>query len=505
VILFRPVFPWIIALLVFTNAHAVDVTKVPDINENLWPYTVSWNNSTGQVIREQYVGPFFETRAETEETYFALRPFFLERQFVNNEIDTSSFSILYPLFIHREYHGHSQWSVFSLIRSSKITTGTQRETDLVSYYKKSFEVFPFYFDYESWNPDYSYFGIFPLFGELKNRIFYDRISWFAFPFYSKWEDNDETTYAYLWPFVKYRTGPVSNGFGIWPLFGNFERENDYHLRYALWPFLYYNEENLDQQTPETHIGMLPLYARETRQSYTREDFLWPFFGYTLDTLNEYEEARFLWPVFVQGRGNNRYLNQIAPLYSISKRNGNESRWFLWPLFNTRQYELNGIDTHKFKFLYFIYQDTTQTVANQPESFLGTKRHFWPIFSYWKTNQGTIQFQMFSPLEPLFPNSSEIRRLYSPLFSIVRYQELSPDQKDLELLFSLIHFQRRPGSERFDIGPILGYENNPDGVRLELLKGLLGYREENRHRFLRLLWFSIDLGEKKEKGEESNHE
>jgi len=495
-------------LLAAPLLHALEGNQIPDLASYRWPMQMQWENSDGASTRETYAGPFLEQRTLAEESYFALRPFGLETHSRVGGVDNDSLSILYPLFSYHNYDSHSQWSILSVIRWSEISTvhdPVAIETDLVTYYKKSFEVFPFYFNYNSWNPEYDYFAVFPFFGELKNRLFYDRISWVAFPFYSEWVDNDETTYAYFWPFVRYRTGPSSSGFSIWPLFGNFQREQDYHYRFALWPLLYYHQDKLYLETPETQIGILPLYARETRQSYQREDFLWPFFGYTLDDLNHYEEMRFLWPIFVQGRGNNRYLNQFAPLYSLSNRNGIESKWFLWPLFNSRSYELDGVNFNKFKFLYFIYQNTTQTIADQPDKILGTKRHFWPLFSYWKTAAGEKQFQMFSPLEPLFPNNSEIRRLYSPLFSIVRYQEVNPDHKDLEILFSLIHFQQRPEFERLELGPIFGYEYGDEKVRFDLLKGLLGYQRQNGRKILRLFWFSIDLGEAKAKGEQSDHE
>lgn len=477
--------------------HALDLTSVPDLGNYHWPLKVTWESPSGDTTRQGFAGPFFESRTSEQENYFAIRPLGLERHYLDSAVDDHSLSILYPLFSYRNYPGGYQWSVFSLIRSSYISTDTQpREIDgeIYDYYRKSFEIFPFYFDHDSPNPNYDYFGILPFYGEVKNRIFYDRISWVAFPLFSKWEDNDETTYAYLWPFIRYRTGPISSGFSIWPLFGTFQRENDYHYRYALWPLLYYHQDKLHLETPHTSIGILPLYARESRPSYLREDFLWPLFGYTLDYEKEYQELRFLWPIFVQGRGRDRYLNQIAPLYSISHRNGVDSKWFLWPIFNHRSYELNGVDVDKFKILYFLYQNTRQSVANQPEKHLGTKRHLWPLFSYWENQDGEKQFQMFSPLEPLFPNNSEIRKLYSPLFSIVRYQELNPEHKDLELLFSLIQFQRRPNLERLEFGPILGYENGADDFRLELLKGLLGYKKEDGRRILRLFWFDIDLGE-----------
>lgn len=489
-----------VLFLAAAQLHAGDRPHSLDLDRYHWPLSVTWTDSDSNASQERFAGPFFERRSDKVERFETLRPLYLKRTYLDRPSDISSFSVLYPLFSFRRYQGHAQWSVFSLLRWSQIETDTHHldlDANLARYYRNSFEFFPFYFDHDSWNPDYDYFGIFPLFGEVKNRLFYQRISWLAFPLYSKWERKDEATYAFLWPFLRYRTGDTSSGFAIWPLYGQFQREGDYRQRFALWPMLYYHQKKRYLDTPETHLGILPFYARETREGYIREDFLWPFFGYTLNTKQNYEEYRFPWPLIIQGRGDDRYLNQIAPLYSISRRNGVEARWWLWPLFNTSHYEREGIDFHKFRFFYFIYQNIEQRNAAQPHERLGTKRHLWPLFSYWEHADGTRQFQMFSPLEPLLPSSSEIRKLYSPLFSLIRYQELNPQHKDLELLFSLIQFQRRGIHERLEFGPLFGYEHSDVIERLELLKGLLGYRNDQGQRILRLFWFSIPLGNKPE--------
>ena len=461
-----------------------------------WPFRVNWEQDK-KTVDTQVLGPIYETWESPYETYTALRPFYLYRTYPDDPTQNYSRSFLYPLFIYRDYPGHAQWSVFSLIRWNRIDTSTlpDFDSDLVNHYKKSFEIFPFYFDHNSSIPEYNYFGIFPFWGEVKNRLFYDRISWCAFPLYSKWEDNDEQTYAFLWPIFRYREGPISSGFCVWPLFGNFQRENDYHERYALWPLLYYHQHKLYQEIPDTHIGILPFYARETREGYKREDYLWPFFGYTDATHPEYHETRILWPILIQGRGENRYINQVAPLYSISERNGKKSKWFLWPVFNLKEYQLDNVDVHRFRLLYFLYQDTTQTVAGEPEEFLGAKRHLWPLFSYWENQEGTKQFQLISPLEPLLPGNDEVRKAYSPLFSIYRYQYVDRQNKDMDMLFSLIHFERRPDHERLELGPIFGYEYGDRVKRIDLLKGLIGFKKENDQKILRLLWFNIHLGEK----------
>ena len=471
---------------------AVDAKPRSKLGLHAWPVRVDWKTDE-DTVDTQSLGPIYEHLESPGETFTALRPFYLQRTYPDDPTLNYSRSFLYPLFMYRNYPEHEQWSVLSLIRWSRIDTLPDFESDLVTHYKKSFEIFPFYFDHDSSIPEYDYFGIFPLWGEVKNRLFYDRISWFAFPLYSKWEDNDETTHAFLWPIFRYREGATSKGFSIWPLFGNFERENDYHERFALWPLIYYHQHKLYQEIPHTQIGVLPFYARETREGYKREDYLWPFFGYTDSTMPEYNEIRILWPIVIQGHGTDRYINQVAPLYSFSERNGKKSRWFLWPLFNYKEYPLGEVDVHKFRMLYFLYQDTKQTVAGKPEEFIATKRHLWPLFSYRETRDGMKQFQLLSPLEPLLQNSEEVRKVYSPIFSIYRYQELNRQHKDMDMLFSLIHFERRPDHERLELGPIFGYEYGDKVKRFDILKGLIGYKKENDIKTLRLFWLNIRIG------------
>lgn len=488
---------FIVGILTFWGSLQMPLTgKEQNTRMNLhaWPFYVEWkqNNTTNRTLS---LGPFLEKYSNAKEDLFTLRPFYLKRTHHSEAVQFQSTSVLYPLFIYRDYSTHASWNILSLIRWSRIDTGksSEMDPDIINHYKKSFEIFPFYFDYDSYNPDYDYFGVFPLWGELKNRLFHKRISWLAFPLYSEWERKEEKTYAFLWPIFRYRTGPTSKGFSVWPLWGNFQRDNDYHQRFALWPFLYYHQKELYKEIPHTMIGILPFYARETKENFIREDFIWPFFGYTKKTNPSYEEVRFLWPILIQGRGDNRYINQIAPIYSISKRNGKKSTWFLWPLFNKKEYNIGDINFQKFKFLYFLFQNSTQTITNRPDEFIATKRHLWPIFSYVKDHTGFKQVQMLSPLEPILGNNDEVRKAYSPLFSIFQYQELAPDHKDMNILFSLIHFERRPDHERLELGPFFGYEYGEKLKRVDLLRGLIGYKNENGQKVLRLFWFSINLG------------
>jgi hypothetical protein len=467
-----------------------------------WPWEVSYESEEG-ISRSMWVGPFVEHYRDQNEDFLAVRPVFLDEHPLDDPLHRRTRSVLYPIWVERTYESHRYWSFLNLIRWSRIKAPTVTEPvnpDLLGHYRKAFEFFPFYFNHRYADPSQDYFGIFPLHGEIKGRLLHDRIGWTLFPVYGEFERRGEMTRSILWPIFRIRSGPESRGFAVWPLGGYFTRDNDYRERFALWPFLYYHHYALSAPTPTVKLGILPFYARETREGYHREDFLWPFFGYTDAESPEYNETRLLWPVYVQGRGSHRYLNQVAPFYSISHRNEKSSYWVLWPIFNLKKHEDNGWEIRKFRMLYILYQNTTFRRASEgdaarPSPVVATRRHLWPLFSYVEQPETGLQLQILSPLEPLMPRNATIRRQYSPLFAIYRYSERSPQDKDMKMLFSLIHFQRRPDYERLELGPLFGYEYGDSRKRFDLLKGFLGYESDAKRKHLRFLWLRIPIGEK----------
>ena len=459
---------------------------------NLWPIKVLHPepNGTG---RELWLGPIGEENRSATETWTALRPLFLRREFHEPYIPvTESESWLYPLFQRKKSDTHSEWNIFHLIRSRKVTGRPLEsfETDLVRHYSKSFEVFPFWFDHQASNPDESYFGILPLYGELKNRLFYDRISWLMFPLWVKFDDNGEITRSVIWPVFKHREGAGSSGFGVWPVYGHFKNEGHYDNRYALWPFMYHQRKWDGEELKLEKLGVLPFYSKESRPEtgYLSENYLWPFFGHTHSDQPSYDELRLLWPIYIRGRGDYRTIDQFAPFYSHSVKAGNESLWLMWPIFNLKEWQSGALDIWRLKILYFLYWDMRQTEAGNPDNKIAQKSHLWPLYSYWEQGESITQFQLLSPLEPLFPHNEEVRRLYSPLFAIFRYSRSGEDHRELDFLFSLVHYERNEAKRRFHIGPLYGHENRPGYSRWSILMGLFGRETAGDQSRMHWFWF-----------------
>jgi hypothetical protein len=473
----------------------------PLLLRHYWPWEVNESDETSS--RSTWAGPFVEHYRDQHEDFFAVRPFFLDEHPLIDPLHRRTRSVLYPIWVERTYESHRYWSFLNLIRWSRIEAPDVENPlnpDLIGHYRKAFEIFPFYFNHRYNDPTQDYLGVFPFYGEIKGRLLHERIGWTLFPLYGEFERRGERTRSFLWPIIRIRSGPESHGLSVWPLAGYFTRDNDYRERFALWPLIYYHEYALSAPTPTVKLGILPFFASETREGYQRKDYLWPFFGYTRAESPQYNETRALWPIYVQGRGSQRYLNQVAPFYSISHRNEKSSYWVLWPLFNLKKQEENGWEIRKFRMVYFLYQNTTfrrapAPSATQESPVVSTRRHLWPLFSYVEQPESGVQLQILSPLEPLLPRNATIRRQYSPLFALYRYSERSAQDKDMNMLFSLIRFQRRPEHERLELGPLLGCEYGASRKRFDLLKGFLGYESDANRKHLRLLWLRIPIGKK----------
>ncbi len=448
---------------------------------NFAPFFVDNDALDGRPPYKRAVGPIFEHRYGQQQEVMAVRPFWVEVDEQVRELVTT-YSI-YPLFTHWQRNYGYNWRVLSLMKGGHTVSDEQE----IGY----FELWPLIWHYDAGDPELNYDAVFPIHGTLKNRLFHKRIDWTAFPIYSRWEKQHHVDTVILWPIFRFREGPESRGWGVFPLFGSFERDNAYDNTYALWPFIYNNYRfRPGQEQPYHALGILPLYARETAAGLHSESYLWPFFGYTRewDPRVNYSEIRFFYPFIVQGRGEEKYVNRILPFYSHEERPNYEKTWLLWPFFRReeRVIEEIALQTRKDTILFFLYWDELQ--QNVERNFHARKTHVWPFYSYWNDGSGNRQLQALSPLEVFFPNNQGVRETWNPFFALYRY-DLHPKSVRHSALWDLVLYERDESGKTFSIGPI--YErkrdNANDSSSWSVLKGLIGVRREQGSWKVRGLW------------------
>lgn len=445
--------------------------------ENYWPLWVLEKPDCGPVIcKENILGPIFEQKYTEDVYYNAVRPLALHKKDFKCNEEYNYF--LYPLFSHHKFDGGWSWNVLNAWMASK-TCEEERLT-----------LFPFFFFKKTDNPCTSYSGFFPVVGTVHNVLGKDAISWLAFPLYLRTQRQSTVRHALPWPFIRLQTGPDSGGSAIWPIIGFFWKEGCYKQSYLLWPLIYERYDNLNAPVPDVRRGFLPFFAYENSAKRFAVSVLWPFFSHIEMRNRNYVEDQFLWPLIVQGRGENEYVNRFAPFYSHSIRRGHDKKWFMWPLLKLQNREESGLCISQQQFLYFLFWRQSQQSIENPCCPKAEKVHVWPLFSYWDNGAGRKQLQFISPLEVFFPTNDAVRNLYSPLFSIVRFEQREPGHARGSLLFDLIAIETTPSSMRFSIGPLFDIESNPCKSQIMLLKGLLGFKNENGKKSLKFLWMTL---------------
>ena len=432
---------------------------------NKWPVSVQQVAADGQVTSSEYLGPLFFQHAAVEGvTHEGFRPFYLKT--VEGERHTKMF--LYPFFTWQTEGSYRSFSFFQLVNA-------RRETDTDNQTTRGFDVWPFYFSRDTGVPDTSYKALFPIGGTIKSRLGYDRLHFVLFPVYLQTEQHEEQVTHAPWPFLRFIAGSGHHGFEFWPLFGRRGRAGDYDSQFYLWPLIYKTSRHLSDPQPDVKLGFLPFYTRDTAPGSISENYVWPFFGYTHRTEpDHYNEQRYLWPFLVQGRGDVRYVNRWAPIYTHSVVKGYDKTWILWPLVRHATWTESGLNQEQNQVLWFLYWSLTQRSATNPAAAPGHKTHLWPLFSSWDNGAGRRQLQVLSPFEVFFPTNEPVRQLWSPLFAIYRYDHRSPDDVRGSLLFSLVSWKNSPAEKEFHLGPLFGSCTTAEQSRVTVGNGVFAW-------------------------------
>jgi hypothetical protein len=285
-------------------------------------------------------------------------------------------------------------------------------------------------------------------------------------------------------------GEGNKGFEFWPFYGSRHKEGAYREKFIMWPFYMTTDKKLWLEKPEELRAYAPFYFRHTTAFFENKSYPWPFVGRTDSIFPKYIEKRYFWPLFVQTRGDSRYVNRWAPFYGHSIRKGVDKTWIMWPFYRNQTWEEHDLELRKSQFLYIIYWKMTQERPGNVDGPRATRTNSWPIYSYWDNGAGDIQFQLFSPLEPFFPFNRAIRTSYSPLFAVYRVERKGDDLARHNALFNFITYRRNSNTTQTDIGPLVGWGKGENSSHFELLKGFLGYERKETDRTYRLFWMRI---------------
>ncbi|GAB1488999.1 hypothetical protein MASR2M8_14500 [Opitutaceae bacterium] len=471
-------FPRLAALSVLMGALSAPISAAAS-EQNFWPIVVERSNESAETgvrsVSAEALGSLGFHKSGDKQTLSAsgLRPLYLERQKPGGRVSEAYF--LYPLLSYRTQADGYRWSFLNLINRAFTKSSSAGTTDT----EEALDIWPVYFSRTSKHPEASYRAVFPLAGSIPRRFGQDRLSWFLFPLYGRFEKRGTTTLTVPWPFIKILSGDSHTGFELWPLFGTRGKPGVYRERFALWPLIYDHQTwSEGGQTSGRKIGLLPFYARDEAESYRSETYVWPFFGYVDRTApHRYHASNYLWPLWVQGQGDDRRINRWAPFYSHSLIKGTEKTWILWPLWRQSTWTEGELAHQRAQFLYFLYNANVQRSASRPDAEPASKIHVWPLVSAWNNGAGRKQWQILSPFEVFFPHNEQVRLSWSPLFALYRFDQTKPGETRHVALWNAIsyHRNRAAAETEFHLGPLISMERNQDQGRLALLGGLLAWQ------------------------------
>jgi hypothetical protein len=455
-------------LLVALGIFAASFTALPHVctgADNFSPLFSEGEPSTLLAERSHALGPFISTDIDGSSTFRALRPFYVTN--VDSTTDTSWVCSFYPLFSERSYPGGYRWNILELCIGSKSESALGKPIT-------GFELWPFFWHYDTGVPEESYDAFMPVAGTLRNRLFHKRIDWFAFPLFLRLEQQDHVDTCILWPIFRSREGPQTTGWAAWPLAGHFECTGKYDNTFALWPLFYNDYRTLPPMLGGGRIhrfGVLPFHAFERAPGMDSKTFVWPFFGYTdeIAPRKNYHEIRYLYPFVVVGHGEVKNVDRFLPFYTHETTPTHHKTWYVWPILRMDDMRITTLDIHKDTVLYFLYKNEVQTAPGR--DFKARKTQLWPLLGYIDNGTGTRQLQILNPFEPFLGGNDMIRQTWTPFFALYRF-ERSGDELRHSVLWDLVLYNRNGNTRDFSIGPLFHKKSSDGASSWNVARGLI---------------------------------
>lgn len=422
--------------------------------------------------REEAAGPLFFRQSINGQNQWALPPFFCRT--ATPQVNWMEWEIFYPVIDYRRFGHEYKLQIGELLSFSG---GHTQDSNAV----RRSTLFPIYFRQHSTDTNDNYTALFPLFGHLKNRMFRDDIEFFLFPLYSKTRKKDVVTHNYIYPIFDRRRGNGVKGWEVWPLGGEVRKTVTYNTNFmhdvstnggydhlfAVWPFYFKDRAGLGTTNPSASLTVVPFYSRTRSLSRDQISYGFPL-GYNViqDREQGYEERDFIWPLFEKAHGSKK-VTRYFPFYSHAEHNGMTSIFYGFVVYKYNRLQAAPLDRRRSRVLYFLYSDTVE--RNTQSHDFKRRVDFWPFFSYGREFDGNRRLQIFSPLEPLFPNNRTMSREYSPMWALWRAEknghtgatsqsllwnlyrrETAGATKKASLLFGLIQYQCTPDGSRWRV-------------------------------------------------------
>ena len=484
-----------VLLLTAADLFADDENQTPgdDALITIWPLLDYRENSTDKSSRLSIFGPVLSFESTAEDKAMAFRPLFHKTEDVKATRDFSYY--LYPLASSETTPDVSRIEILQIMQKNFYRKAEPEEQEQQSL------LFPFVITGESkkYGP---YTSIFPLYGDIYERFWRDEYHYVLFPIYGRTVKKGTTNYNFLWPFFSVTSGEKESGFRFWPLYGQASKEGSYNSRFVLWPIFMQEERGLDTSEPSSRLTIFPLYASFDSPSVTSRTWLWPFFGYSDDSKKDEKEKDYLWPLWLTVTGSKRNVTKFLPFYSDERTEDSTKNWYLWPIYRNDTMQSRQYRQERDKVLFFLFSNRVESWAQDGKERRRTA--LWPLFLYTSNTDGAKRLTLPAPIESMLDKEG-IEKLWAPLWRIYVQQWNEQGDSSLSIFWNLYWHDRNKDSLGWELFPFYRHRSTPSFLEVQILKGLINYRESSSSRKLSLFWlpFGIDW-QSEESANESIH-
>lgn len=451
---------WLLTVAVMLRPDATEAAEGSEFGPLIHRFGVTLDNGE----RTEAMGPFYYRETGEDYLEWAIPPLIARRYDATN--DKLSVDFLWKV---ASYDRMGPESKFNLLQFLNIggARSLNEEGD------RRFTLFPFYFQNRSDNPERDYTGVMPFYGDVRNRLFRDQISWVMFPLYVQSRKRDIVTDNYVFPLFHRRRGDNLSGWQLWPVMGrehkgltlrtNLADEvvpiGPHEKSFYLWPLVMAAHTGIGQPDERRHRTFLPFYAEERSAARDATTYLWPFFSHVDDRARGYREWGLPYPFIVVSRGPGKTGGRFWPFYGQASNDTLRTRFVLGPLYRSK--ELNSENLHRLRWnsFYFLYDSVDEDNTETGKGY--RRRGFTPFYHYVKDWNGRESLQVLAPLETILPHSDTLRRSFSPLWSVWRSEnhpaagkssqsllwnlyrrDTTPEVRKGSMLFGLFRWEKR---------------------------------------------------------------
>lgn len=437
---------------------------------------------------KNFLGPFITYTDNEDVQDFGVRPLFFLHNEKSQNVDEKEF--LYPLLVHKSENDYTRTKALLSIISLNTKN---RESGFVD---KDFRFFPFIFyrDYEE--DDLDHFAFFPFYGNLKNFLGKDEIDFILFPIYLSSSKEGEDTESYLWPVFSKYSGNHTGG-RVWPLYGKRTRESDsLDEEFILWPF-YFTKSREFYGEQQYQYSFFPFYSESDVLGIKNRSYLGPFISFTENEKRGIKRWDIPWPLVNVSKGEVEQT-RVFPFYSSSTNEKLNDRdgFVLWPVYDYKESTLYDHAVHRKSVLIALYKDIEKVSLEDDES-IEKRVHMWPFFSYERDEDGFTNIHALTLFEPFVRSNERLYRNYSSFWRLYEKQK-SPDGEEFtSVLWNIYSSRKTENAHSVEFKPLLPvftYKKVGESKKFNLLGGFLGFENKEDRNYIKLLYFSIPVGD-----------